>query len=919
VKKIQPYTGTVTFLFTDIEESTKLWQLHPEAMSTALSRHHALLKESITVHNGYIFQIVGDAFCAAFSTVSEGLQAALRAQRALAAETWGETGAIRVRMALHTGNAQVRPREYTSGEYVSNLTLSRTARLLSAGHGGQILLSLPAMELVSDQLPVGTELRDLGIYRLKDLIRPEHIFQVVAPDLPCEFPPLKTLDAHPNNLPSQLTSFIGREVEQERVRQLLTQNRLVTLTGFGGTGKTRLSLQVGADLIENFEHGVWFVELASLMDGSHVPQRLASALEIQEEPGSPLLDLLVRFVKNRKLLVILDNCEHLGEACAQLAVQLIQAAPHLKILATSRESLHILGEIAFPVPPLSTPDPRQVISLEKLNQFEAVRVFIERAAAAQPAFQLTDHNAPAIADICFRLDGIPLAIELAAARVRSLPVEKIAERIVDRFRILTGGDRTALAHHQTMRLCINWSYDLLSEPERAVFRRLSVFAGGWTLEAAEAVCVGAGLNEPEVLDLLGNLVEKSLVGLGTETDRYGMLETIRQFAAEKLVFDREADATNRAHFQYFLQFAEKAEPELTGPRHAIWIQRMEDEFDNLRAAIRWALDSGRGDEALHLCYVIGRYWYIGDLSEGRLWLEQALAFRESSNQIAQAEGLFRAGELAYRMGDLGLALPYLEESLVIARALGYDRLVASALLYLASVIGYKGDTAREEDLLEESLAVFQKLGDQRWVSVALLVLGTHSSDNKGDYLQAKQYYEQSLALSQEAGENWVMTASLHNLGWLNYIQGDIEAAQPLFEKAVNNMRQLRSKLDIANGLGNLGLIAIQKHEAERARELQTESLAIRQELGLLFDMLISFSGFASVLRLEGQAITAARLQGFVTARLKQLERKIDFMEQADFERTAADLTATLGEAGYRQAFEAGKLLTLEQALELVKQ
>jgi len=475
-------TGTVTFLFTDIEGSTKLWQQYPNAMPKALACHHAILNETIAAHAGYVFQIIGDAFCAAFSTATDGLEAALATQRALRATTWGETGAISVRMALHTGRADMRVGERTSGEYVSSLTLSRAARLLSAGHGGQILLSLPTAELVFDHLLPETILRDLGSHRLKDLIRPEHIYQAVVPDLRSEFIPLKTLDTHPNNLPIQLTSFIGREQEMARVKEILIDTRLVTLTGAGGSGKTRLAIQVAADLIDEFPDGVWFVEFAPLADTALVTYSVATALGLQLQSGRTIQLALTEYLRERNCLLLFDNCEHLIDACARLADALVRACPNMKILATSREGFGIAGEVIHRVPSLATPS-LETPTVQTLTQYEAVRLFIDRAVTIQPDFAVTNQNALAVAQICYHLDGIPLAIELAAARVNVISLEQISERLVDRFRLLTGGSRTALPRQQTLRALIDWSYSLLSPAERILFERLSIFAGGWTLEA----------------------------------------------------------------------------------------------------------------------------------------------------------------------------------------------------------------------------------------------------------------------------------------------------------------------------------------------------------------------------------------------------------------------------------------------------
>lgn len=477
-------TGTVTFLFTDIEGSTSHWDKHEEAMRPALRRHDALLHEAIATHNGFNFKTIGDAFCAVFATATDALEAALQAQRALTAQSWEGLGSngICVRMALHTGAAEMRDNDYFGPP------LNRVARLLSTGYGGQILLSQATHELVRDLLPAGVGMRDMGLHRLKDLGRAEQVYQLTTLDLLSDFPKLKSVDFWPNNLPQQTTSFIGREKELLAIKELLAKTRLLTLTGAGGAGKTRLALQVAADLLEGEENGVFLAEFASLSDPALVGQTVAQALDVREEANRPITQTLTEFLKPKKLLLLFDNCEHVLNEAARLADALLRACPGIRVLASSREGLNITGETTYRVPSLSLPDPKKPQTVESLNQYEAVRLFIERARAAQPNFVVTNQNAPAVAQLCHRLDGIPFAIELAAARVRAMSVEQISNRLDDRFRLLTGGSRTALPRQQTLRAMIDWSYDLLSDDEKTLLRRLSVFAGGWTLEAAEAVC-----------------------------------------------------------------------------------------------------------------------------------------------------------------------------------------------------------------------------------------------------------------------------------------------------------------------------------------------------------------------------------------------------------------------------------------------
>src|SRR5687768_8258649 len=532
-------TGTVTFLFTDIEGSTKLAQEFPDQWETLRARHNTLLQSAMELYNGYIFQIIGDAFCVAFHSASDALNAALHAQRLLQNESWSPAP-IHVRMGIHTGPAQLNNNS-DQIRYLGYTTLVTTQRIMSAGHGRQVLISSTTHDLVRDVLPAETELLDLGERRLKDILRPEHLYQLGAPGLSSTFPPLKTLEESRNNLPVQLTSFIGRENEIAEIKQELKDHHLITLTGPGGTGKTRLSLQVAADLLDQFYHGVWFIELAPLTDPDLIPQTILSAIGITEQSGKPL-DALREYLRRKKSLIVLDNCEHLLEASANVAHAILSAAPDLKVLASSREALGVPGEMSYPVPSLSLPDIKQLPVIEELSQYEAVRLFLDRASLVARRFSVDASNALSIAQICYRLDGIPLAIELAAARVQMLSVEQISAGLDDRFHLLTGGARTLLPRQQTLRALIDWSYDLLSEHERLFLCRLSVFAGGWTLEAAEEVCSGLEgdtVQPYHVLDLLSQLINKSLVLVVEHSQsgetRYRMLETIRQYARDRLL------------------------------------------------------------------------------------------------------------------------------------------------------------------------------------------------------------------------------------------------------------------------------------------------------------------------------------------------------------------------------------------------
>jgi predicted ATPase/class 3 adenylate cyclase len=618
-------SGTVTFLFTDIEGSTQLWEKYPGAMKEALAKHDSILRAAIESSGGQVIKTTGDGVHGVFEKAIDAISATLTAQRALQGPICDIQ--FRVRMGLHTGEAEMRGSDYYGQ------ALNRAARLLSVGHGGQILLSSVSAELAREHLPPDVSLLDLGEHRLRDLIRPEHIFQVAAIDLPNEFPALRLLDSLPNNLPPQLTSFIGREREMQEARTLLSSSRLLTLIGPGGTGKTRLSLQLAADQLSVFKDGVWLVELAPLREPAFIVSTIASVLELREVPGLPLMNIIIDYLRARELLMILDNCEHLVEASAQIANQLLHTCPQLKIIASSREALGINGETVYRVPSLSLPDSAS----SSLMDYESTRLFIDRAAKAEPRFQLTDHNASSIAQICQRLDGIPLAIELAAARVKLFTPEQIAERLDDRFKLLTGGNRTALPRQQTLRALIDWSYQSLNETEQRVLRSLAVFSGGWTFEAAEAV-----VGEEEAMDGLLGLVNKSLVNVEEQDgkSRYRFLETIRQYAMEKLLESGEAVNVRDRHLDYFLQ---RMEPSLQRdqrifgalPDDTEWLDRMEREHDNLRAALQWAASNDL-DKALKLIYIVGNFWVGRDYNvEARRWCQTVL---ERGDLLPDREG-----------------------------------------------------------------------------------------------------------------------------------------------------------------------------------------------------------------------------------------------------------------------------------------
>lgn len=928
-------TGRVTFLFTDIESSTKLWEQYPDAMKAALARHDMLLKHVFEAHQGYVFKTVGDAFCVAFAQAADALMAAVEAQRALQVEECAEIGRLRVRMALHTGAAEER-----DGDYLGP-TLNRCARLLSVAYGDQILISSATQERAHGHLPDKTGLRDLGEHRLRDLAKSERVSQLLHPELPREFPALKSLDFIPNNLPLQLTSFIGRERELNEIKNLIAgigakhasplQIRLVTLTGAGGCGKTRLSLQIGADLIEEFSDGVWLIELASLSDPTLVLQAVASSLGIREQSGRSLTDTLLDYLQSKQLLLILDNCEHVISACAQLADALLRRCPKLKILASSREALGIAGESNYPIFPLPLPEMRpqssgKTNSWSALAQCESVRLFVERATAVLPTFAITAQNASAVVQICQRLDGIPLAIELAAARVKALSVEQIAARLDDCFRLLTGGNRAALPRQQTLRAAMDWGYDLLTEPERALLRRLSVFASGFTLDAVEAICSDRarglspllGISDSEVLDLLTNLVGKSLV-LVEDRDqemRYRLLETVRQYARDKLLEVNESEIFRRRHRDYFLKFAEPTEARLQGREQETWLRRLEREHENLRVAFDWSLAIGDTEAGLRLAGDLWFFWHVhGDWSEGRAYLEAALATSPGSEaKSVRAKAIHGAGVLAWRQGDYERATELIQQSWALYRELGNRQQLAYCPNVLGLIAHHQGDDERAVVLLEESLRLFRELGDKRGIAYALNILGL-IAHRQGDNERAAKLCEEGLALRRELEDKRGIALALRLLGGVVLHQGDLKRAAALYKECLGLFRELGDKWGMANTLWQLGRLASYLGDQGQSSALFKESLVRQRELGNKADIASCLEGLAGIACAHKEMERALMLFGAAEALREQIGAPLPLAERADYDHQIPMARAGLGENQCAAVWAKGRAMTLEQAIE----
>jgi predicted ATPase/class 3 adenylate cyclase len=828
-----PPTGTLTFLFTDIEGSTKMWERDSSVMQVTLARHDEILRSAIEERGGYVFKTVGDAFCCAFLTTPDALECALETQRRLLTSEWEESRPLRVRMALHTGAAEERDGDYFGPP------VNRVARLLSAAHGGQVLLSLPAQELVRDQLPVGTTLRDLGEYRLKDLFRPERVYQLLAPELPSEFPPLRTLDAYRNNLPLQPTPLIGREKEVSEVCDLLgghEETRLLTLNGPGGIGKTRLALQAAADLLDDFPDGTFFSQLATLTEAEPLLPAVAETLGLKETAEQPLDETLKDYLSEMRLLLVLDNFEQvLGAAPA--VTEMLSGAPGVKVLATSRTSLRLYGEHVFPVPPLTLPDLKRLPPLVRLTQYEAVGLFVERAQAVKPDFKVTNESAPAVAEICVRLDGLPLAIELAAARITMLPPKAMLQRLTSRLKLLTGGARDLPERQRTLRATIEWSFGLLEEGEQLLFGRLAVFSGGRTLEAIEAICDAEGDLPVEAFEGVSSLLDKSLIrqeeGPSGEP-RFVMLETVHEFARAKLQESGEAEEIKRLHAQYFLTLAEVAFPELRGPDQLEWLERLEAEYDNMRAALSWALGRKEAEVALRLGGALGWFWSMrGYHSEGRRWLEEALAMEGRMSPEVRAMALAGAGELAYEQGDLDRAEEAYEEGLELLAHEGRE--ASEAKLLLLGLLGWveweREDYRRAKRLFEEGLALSREMRAPWWLAMSLSNLAI-VYQSRGEFERATELYEESMDLFREQGDKHSLAINLNNLAMLVCSQGDLGRAAQLIEEAVALHRELGTRGGVSTGLYNLGWMALLQNDLSRAADLYRESLSLSWDTGM---------------------------------------------------------------------------------------
>jgi predicted ATPase/class 3 adenylate cyclase len=819
-------TGTVTFLFTDIEGSTRLLQRVGDAYSDLLATHSRILREAIAAGGGVEVQTEGDAFFAVFPTALGAVHAAVQAQRVLSSHPWRDGNVVRVRMGVHTGQGVL------SGEQYVGLDVHRAARIAAAGHGGQVLVSDAARALARDAMPVGVSVRDLGRHRLKDIEQPEHLHQLVIEGLPDGFPSIRTLDARLTNLPLERSSFVGREHEEREVVALLERSRLLTLTGPGGIGKTRLALKVAADQLGRFTDGVYLADLSPMTDVTLVPAAIATALMLREQPGRDIVDSLADHLRDRELLLVLDNLEQVVEA-ASVVGRLLDTAARLRVLATSRVPLHLTGEQEYPVPPLALPDPFSSSDFETLRDSEAVTLFMHRATAVHPGLRLTADTAPSVAQIAVALDGLPLAIELAASRARLLAPDAILTRLGSRLSLLTTGAGDLPQRQRTLRSTLEWSHDLLEAQQQILFARLGTFSGGWTLGAAEVVC-GPGL-DLVVLDGLATLVDHSMVRpgqAGSGEPRFSMLETIREYAVERLALSGEAGDIQRAHAEHFREVAEEAELNLTREDRVVWLARLEQEHDNLRAALDWAERTGAAGTGLPTATAMWRFWQQrGHLSEGRGRLARLLTMPNAAARgPLRARALGALGGLAYWQNDTPGTRAAYEEAADIAREVGDPKLLAAALLDLSFIPFMERDADRAESILQEGLATAREAGD-RLLTAGFLDSIAYLAVFRGKPADAIPMRRRAIEIFREEGDVWQVANNLVGLAMMLRTSGDLDGARADLQEALGMFARASDTLSLSMIFTGFALVANDDGVPERAARLIGASARIRDELG----------------------------------------------------------------------------------------
>jgi predicted ATPase/class 3 adenylate cyclase len=920
-------TGTVTFLFTDLEGSTRMWEQDPGETGAAVVRHERRLRRIVGANRGHVVKGTGDGVLAVFASANDALTAAVQIQMELHRD-----GTVRARIGLNTGEADLRNNDYYG------VALNRCQRVMAAAHGGQIVLTIATEAVLAPPMPEGVTLLDLGKHRLRDVAEAVRIFQVVHPELPSAFPPLQGAETFAHNLPADLTGFVGREAELAETKRSLAASRLVTLTGVGGGGKSRLALRVAADLLQDAPGGVWLVELAYLAEPALVPRTVAQAIGVPEEPGRKLLESVGMRLREAPALLVLDNCEHLLEASAETTDQLLRTVPGLRILATSRQRLGVPGEAVCVVSPMSVPDEAESRTPEAALRFDAVQLFAQRAGQASSGFRVTAANCGDVGRICRAVDGIPLALELAAGRVAGLSVAQIAARLGSRLEIASESGVTVDHRHRTMLTTLDWSYDLLSPHERELLAQLAVFRGSFDLEQIEAICEVGGLDE--LVAPVIALIDKSLLTRSPATGRYRLLEPVRRYAWDKLVMAGQAEARSRRHAEYFAAMAGAGE----GADESTRLDRLEEEHDNLRAALRWSLEAGDGNLALRIGSEAWDFWKLrGHVTEGRDWLAQALEASEEAPAGVLAGALRGAGDLAAGQGDDERAREYLERSLELTERLGDDAGAAATLTRLAGLPHRRGDLGEATRLLEDALARAHRSGDPRGLGHILASLALLSEDqgrmaeaeahvaaalenrgktrdlyvatdallaegeigiNRGDGVRARRALEEALQTARAAGFTDVISWATAYLGKLAVVEGHTDDGERLLSEALAMFQRLGHPLGASWAMRHLGRAVLEEGDVTRAEALLREALRISLDQ-IRPDVPLVLQAIGELEVRRGSWERAATLLGAAAAARQRMGLHLPPRED--------ELQARLGAERFEALRDSGGAMTLDQA------
>ena len=943
-------TGFITFLFTDIEGSTRLSQEYPDSYNDLLSRHDLILTEVIESNNGFIFKKIGDSFCSSFESTESAVLSAIEIQKRFQNE-FKDDIVIKVRMGIHSGEA-----EYIKEDYAGYVTLSKTQRIMSIAHGGQILVTRKIRDFILNYTKNNITFRDFGKRKLKDIVLSEQIYQVISEGLRKDFPPLKSADARQTNIPVSDTTFIGRKNEIEKIRAMFSEIRLLTLTGAGGTGKTRLAIEIVKDLIDEFENGIWFIELSSISDPELIVKEISSILNLKEEPGLDGLLSLKQFLKVKNILLIFDNCEHLLLKCAQIAEALLSYCPKLKIISTSRESLNIRGENIYRIPSLSMPEDAANESYETLSEYESVKLFLNRARSVNRDFTLTKDNIFSVSELCKKLDGIPLAIELASKRINILPVDKILERLHDRFKLLNTGNSTALPRQKTLKALIDWSYDLLIPNEQLLLQRLSLFMGGWTLEAAEEICSDDTIDQFDILDLMDSLLNKSLIFFNeiNGDGRYGILESIKYYAQEKL---SDKEKNYQKQFAYFLNLSSFSLQKEKGKNQLEWLSTMYTELDNIRDKIQWAvlnkyeqvvrlvintfdfwltkgyiregydtslkilntftikdkkLKADLLDKLANFCYELGKIAELEEYSAESLKL-----YREMDDKIGIISTLNALGQKFIIELDDVKAVKLFEEALSLSIEINSDESKVKSLYNLSFPVSKQGDFKRSVSLKEEALKISRELKNEYFIAWVLLSLSVKLAQSSSDTKKAALYSEESLIISRKIDDKYLISVNLVHLAdlKLNYDKPNFEEAEYILFEAYKISKDFGYSMNLFPIRNHLGELYIQTKNFNPAIEIYKEYLEERDKPGGDYFINNLITGMGRIFYERDDYMEAVPLFAYVetkskTDKYKPINKNLNLNESEK-----NNIIMELGEENFNFYWNEGENMTIDKAIQ----